>query len=155
MSTTATGPRETSRDTPPGRTSPDRPFRNIFRFFDGEKERGIDPLLVARRIASHPTFNPEVHWAGIKMDPPDMESVGIVVDAVRDVFEVQGWHEVDGQEVGLTEDECIGLFGQFLIYTDSLKKNIEPNPTGPPATAPPVCPPPIQNSNTNDSSGSG
>lgn len=134
----------------------ERPFRHIFRYFDGVKERGIDPVLVARRIASHPTFNPEVHWAGAMLDPPDVEAMGVLVDAVRDVFEVQAWSEVSaGQEIGLTETECITLYGQFLAYTSELKKSTESKLTGPPPTAPPACLQPSPGASTNDSSASG
>jgi hypothetical protein len=104
--------------------------RNIFKFYDGEKLRGVDPLLVWRLIMTHPDFNPEVH--GPAFDKGDVEAWKIVLKCARDAFEIPPFTETG--KPGLTEQELSSLFKRFLAYCDDLKKSFETSQPSLPST---------------------
>lgn len=135
--------------------------RNIFRYYDGTRKRGIDPIHVIRSFAAHPTFNADTHIALAVAEEPDYESVGICVQAVRDIFAVPPWHEKPGwfwtRQAGLTEGECLAVLMQFCEFVGALKKNTRPTPTGPAATelSPPTPSQDAQEPITSDTSACG
>lgn len=109
--------------------------REIFRFWDGARERGADPISVMRAIALDEVFVPEVH-----LDPLLLEGIPnrdaaeasqIAVEAARRIFGVQAWSD---DQPGLTEQETLQLWLNFAEYLDGLKKNSSPNQTGPEVT---------------------
>lgn len=132
-----------------GRQPRDRYGRKIFRYFDGEKERGADPLRAHRAFLEHPTFDIAKHPYGV--DAGDPTATRISVDAICDVFHVKRWD--DETQTGLPEYEILDLFIQFYCYLDDLKKNTGLIPTSPPDTGLPPSPPP-QDANTSDTSAS-
>lgn len=114
--------------------------RAIFRYWDGERERGIDPASVWRALVTHPKFNWETHPALIDDQNPAVgrEALEITLNAIREVFDVGIWTEdAQGHARGLTEWETINILVEFNQYLDSLKKSTNPTPTSPPPTAPP------------------
>jgi hypothetical protein len=97
--------------------------RQIFRYWDGEKERHADPIEMFRRMAVHDTFDLEGHLKDLTASVPQvqLEAEQITVDAVREIFGVKAWSE--DCPTGLTRGETMNLLGQFIMYTDALKKN--------------------------------
>lgn len=101
--------------------------REIFRFWDGVSERGIDPIRVLRAMMAHETFNAEIHVdAAIAGDP---EATGICLAATRELFGVAEWREYAGEQAGLTDKETLSLMFAFAEYMDGLKKNFNGSPT--------------------------
>src|SRR5690606_29518923 len=105
--------------------------RNIFRYFDGVRQRAIDPVAVAIAFEEHPTFSMERHVPlALAGDP---ESIRITVDAARQVFSIPAWSE---RQRGLTSIETIDLVGKYVAYMESLKKSTSDSPTSSAAMAP-------------------
>lgn len=110
-----------------------RSEKQIFRYFDGKKERGADPIKTFRAILSHPKFNLQEHMASLMDDGPSAdtavqtEASQIAVDSVREIFGLTGWSE-DTPD-GLTEIETLEVLADFIIYMDGLKKNGNGQPT--------------------------
>lgn len=132
------------------------PRREIFRYSDGTRERGIDPIKALRELLSQQDFalgtDPQLAETG------DQEAYGRTVGAVRRVFAVAEWSEDDtGKESGTTETECMQLLKSFADYLDEIKKNISPPQTSQPATEPnvsvsqPTAPNASDTSSTSDS----
>lgn len=124
--------------------------RQIFRFWDGERIRGIDPLAVIRGLAEHPTFDASVHPVEARCHDYSIanRAYKIIADAVSDVFGVQSYDGATGK--GLLEAERATLYAEFQEYISALKKNGEPNQTISGATAEH----PNQTPNTSDTLGS-
>jgi hypothetical protein len=107
--------------------------REIFRFWDGRRQRRIDPVMVWRALLAHPRFD-------LERDTTLLE-VGLdsawqnTLDATREALGV-----LPHAEGGLTERETIQLCQSFCVYALELKKNSSPLPTssGPMAGGPPA-----------------
>lgn len=126
--------------------------RNIFRFWDGRENRRVDPLKVWTSLATHPTFELEVHPKRVDLPGRDgAEALQVCVRAVRDVFRID-----EMEDGGLTDEECFALLDRFGNWLTALKKNGNPRPTLPPRTGHKPCPNcPPQATPTSDSSASG
>ncbi|MCC7424822.1 MAG: hypothetical protein IT428_31510 [Planctomycetaceae bacterium] len=122
--------------------------RAIFRFWDGQRDRLADPMVIHRSLLEHGEFNWETTPALIDVDNDKISSdaLRITADATRKAFGVP--ELIDG---GLTETELLQLLVQFSLYLSSLKKSISPPQTSPAATAPK----PSGNSTTKPASDSG
>jgi len=106
--------------------------REIFRFWDGVSERGVDPIRTLRGMMSHPTFD-----AGTHIDlalAGDEQATAICVNAVRDIFGVDVWNEQNGVQTGLTDKESLTLLFAFGDYMEGLKKNTNGQATLPELT---------------------
>lgn len=103
--------------------------REIFQFWDGRRDRRADPLATWRGYLTHKTFNLQIHPALVESG--DVEAIGVVAAATRDVFGVPSFE--DG---GLTEQECLELTVQFFSWIDEVKKNTRILPTSRPLTEP-------------------
>lgn len=116
--------------------------QEIFRFWDGSRERGVDPLVVLRDLNAHPQFKPEFHPSLILNGDPASgavkEATEITLDAVNFAFGVEPWREADGAAKGLTVTKRLELLLTFSEYLDALKKNISGTPTSPAAMESPV-----------------
>lgn len=109
--------------------------RGIFHYWDGRQWRSGDPIVLARGLMSHATFDWDDH--PFKIDDPDLlvssNAVKICADAVRELFGVPKFS--DG---GLTESELCGLLWSFQNYLAAVKKN----GSGPQTPLPPTEPQP-------------
>lgn len=114
--------------------------RNIFQFWDGTRYRRIDPIVVYRGLMDHPQFSWDDHPKVAENISSEHEmlrkdalrSFKVIADAVREVF---GIPHFDGKR-GLTEEESLGLFGDFCEYMGLLKKSTDPPQTSPQPTEP-------------------
>ena len=101
-----------------------RSRREIFRYFDGARHRGIDPMQVYRAIVTHPTLLLDKHMADLSQYEDKVaqaEASKIVAEAAREIFSLTPWSE--DHEKGLTELESIHVVGDYLAYCEALKKN--------------------------------
>jgi len=101
--------------------------REIFTYFDGNKPRSADPIVVYRSLKDDAKFNIDVHPALV--DAGDADAIGITAAAVRSAFGVKS---LDAG--GLTEQECISLLLQYFDWVDSVKKKDNQPLTSPPAS---------------------
>lgn len=116
--------------------------RGLFAYWDGEKERHIDPLVAWRAIWSHSACD-FANDAKTALDPkgPDGQPLlprAAVLDAedkitgmTRDVFGVREWTEA---APGLTLDETNTLLARFLAFISELKKKRNSSQTPSPPT---------------------
>lgn len=109
--------------------------RAIFRFWDGEQERGIDPAVAYRALWSHQTYDPATH--PMLAEAGDVKAWQIMLDGIRDVFGIKPWVEDASGQHGLTDEETRLLIIGFNEYLEGLKKSGNPMPTSPPPTVPP------------------
>jgi len=101
-----------------------RDTRAIFRYFDGTKQRGIDPIAAFRSLVAHPDYDPES--TPLLVGAGDAAAYATMLKAARQVFGVTAWSEDGG---GLTETETIELLISFGAYLNSLKKSGNPSLT--------------------------
>lgn len=95
--------------------------RAIFRYWDGSRDRSIDPMVPYRRLISHEEFNWETTPILIEQDDEKVSSEALRVTAlaVREAFEVP----IHGASGGLTEWECLELLQAFVFSMMGLKKS--------------------------------
>lgn len=111
--------------------------RNIFRFWDGSVQRGIDPLMVANKLLHDVDIEADMKLASVTC-PETEAALGRIADRVRDVFGIPAFTERDGKSSGLTIDEALSLLVRFNNYLADLKKKLDPSLTLPPATDSPT-----------------
>lgn len=104
--------------------------RRIFVYWDGQRQRRVDPLLAWQSLANDSEFNIETHPAAA--DRGELDAVRISCQASRRAFDVKPL-----AEGGLTESECFNILVQFFEYCASLKKSIDRPPTSPAPTESP------------------
>lgn len=107
--------------------------RNIFRYWDGKKQRAVDPAVAWRRMFEFPDCDIEKDFGPatcigangerVDFDPAAQQRVLLMT---RDMFKVQEWDE---NVPGLTVDETFELLLRFLHYMNALKKKRGPLPT--------------------------
>lgn len=98
--------------------------RQIYRYFDGQKEVAADPLVLYKRVMDvRPALAVDIKVARAGM-MGSKEAHEAVLGYVRQVFNLKPL--ADG---GLTEAEALGLLDHFLAYVDGVKKNTRPSAT--------------------------
>lgn len=125
-----------------------RDERELFRYWDGQKQRSIDPVASYRAIWSDPECNlltdATTARNPIKPDGAAFYPISEVYAAedrlremTRRIFGVKEWSE---DQPGLTVDETDALLNSFLAYCADLKKKRNPLPTAlPPTTSTEPC----------------
>jgi len=117
-----------------------REDRGIFRYWDGFKQRAIDPVLAYRQLMNDQECqlfsdvatarNPKLQ-DGSAMYP--IEEVLAAEDRhralTRKVFGLKEWNE---NQHGLTLDETDDVLNKFFVYCDELKKKRNRLPTSSP-----------------------
>ncbi len=117
-----------SRFIPSWLFKPRQPTRGIFRFWDGQRDRTIDPFEILRAIENDPEFVLERDGALLVVG--DDDSIQKTVRCVRRAFVVKHFNEG-----GLLEAECLELIERFYEFLSSLKKNINGSPISSEPTA--------------------
>src|SRR5579871_138908 len=92
--------------------------RQLFRFWDGERQRSADPFAALLAFDDHPEFDIAQHAPAL--DRGDKDAMRLAIDATRQVFQVKEWRE---DQPGLTQAETLALFWQFMAYNQAVKKN--------------------------------
>lgn len=107
--------------------------RQIFSFFDGTRERSIDPLAVMKKMREHSVdFGATLTLAESCPDPATAEEAWTtLIGATRDVFDIEPLTDEGGQLRGLTESETIELLDRFGVFIETVKKNGSVTPTLP------------------------
>lgn len=124
--------------------------QEIFVYWDGERERRADPLVLWRKIWNHPECNlqPDYKMAanptrqdGQPMFPREMvlAAEDRIFALIREVFDVKQFTE---NSPGLTVTKTEDLLVAFLEYMDELKKKRSPPQTPLPPTDSEFLPPP-------------
>lgn len=132
---------------------PRRRNKKIFRYWNGSKMVGIDPIEAFRSFDAHPEL--DLESIGFRIDEGDSAAMLILCDAVQKTFNVHPWRqEPDGSESGLTIEEQVNLAAQFIDFIVELKKNIVLSPMRQPPTGPEISPD-SPSETTNDSADSG
>lgn len=117
--------------------------REIFAYWDGAKQRRIDPLVAWRKLWGDPDINlgdeykvalNPISEDGKQFYPDGMvaESEDRLLTLIRKTFDVQPWSE---STPGLTIDETLDLLAAFLQFRAALKKKRNPLPMPSPSSA--------------------
>lgn len=110
--------------------------RRIFRYFDGSRQRGIDPLEIDIAMEAV-DFDWEANFSLMRADDTKirLDAMQSVVAAARKVFKIPEFDIADdGKDSGLGASEVLDLLGEFLEWKSNLRNFIEPLPTSPPST---------------------
>jgi hypothetical protein len=102
--------------------------RLIFRFNDGSRIRGVDPIETSVALHNHESYLPR-HLK--EAASGEREAQRIVAQTACDVF---GVSRFDGYKTGMTVAERIELMFAFDTYIEVLKKNIGLSPMLPTST---------------------
>lgn len=109
--------------------------REIYEYFDGDKIVKADPMVLYKRVMAK---GPEIA-IDMSVARSPLKAAGKAHDdlirKIRDIFNVKPL-----DVGGLTEQETMDLFDDFLIYVDAVKKNTTPPPTSQEGTLPPTSP---------------
>lgn len=123
--------------------------RRIFKFFDGTRMRGMDPLEADIALQSS-DVDWEAHYLSVKLLADAMKTPGAdqkqlladaqktadaMVKSARDIFHLRTYDiQEDGSEVGLTTMEVLELLGRFVAWRAALRNFTEAPPTSQPST---------------------
>lgn len=102
---------------------PEERSRDIFEYWDGEKNRKIDPLQAWYRLIGE--SDSDVIEDCDLAARGQMEARQRLSDAVRSAFEIKQYTD---SQPGLTDTELSELLVSFWKYVDSLKKKHGPMP---------------------------
>lgn len=103
------------------------PVRGIFRFWDGQKNRAVDPFVILASIEADPELNLEIDSALVVAG--DSAAIAKTVRCTRRAFGVKEF-----SQGGLLEAECLELIGEFYDFLGALKKNTSLSPISSPPT---------------------
>lgn len=118
--------------------------RAIFHFWDGQRRKSLDPMLIWLKLKADPEFSIDKHPGLIDLGDDESQLIG--VRAVQRAFGVK-----DFLQGGLTHLESLNLLAGFFEYLATQKKSINPTQT----LLPPTESPPSEPSTTNAASDSG
>lgn len=96
--------------------------RLIYRYWNGSKEVGADPLVLYRALMGQ--SESDIKSDGALMETGDAEALGRIVAAARKVFNVEEFHEENGEPVGLLESEVLQLLNDFASWTNETQKKM-------------------------------
>lgn len=112
--------------------------RAIYRYWDGQRTRAIDPLIAWRKMWEHPTCRPQDDFGpatGMNADgtatPFEQEALDRVLSMAREMFDLRQFSETSP---GLTIDETLSVLWTFIAFMNALKKKRAPLPTTSPPT---------------------
>lgn len=107
--------------------------RRIYKYFDGEKIRPADPMVLWRRlmeVRGDLARDMSVAFAPFE-NKGKAEAYAGVAEKARQIFQVKCL-----EEGGLTEPELIDLVNHFWRYCEGVKKNSTPSQDPSDATSP-------------------
>lgn len=99
--------------------------RAIFRYWDGVRDTGCDPIAALIAMEQDPEFRQDQHPQ--QVDEGDAEATQIMARMVERVFHLPPCDPATGE--GLTISERLALYQTFCEYAEALKKNGEPTLT--------------------------
>lgn len=109
--------------------------REIFTYWDGERERRLDPLVAWRQLWGDTECNPQRDFGpatGASGEPYDPEAMDRVLALIEKMFGSKPWDEKTDK--GLTVNERLSLLWAYLGYMTELKKKQGHSQTQSPAT---------------------
>lgn len=98
--------------------------RLIFTYFDGSRDRRVDPLPLYKRLKDvWPELSADIRVARSPSKGAD-DAHSRMVEKAYKVFEAERFVDLgDGKSTGLGEVEVLELLDHFLAYTGGVKKN--------------------------------
>jgi hypothetical protein len=103
--------------------------RDIFLYFDGERERFGDPLRIRRRFYNKLDGNPKAVIEQTKSPVTEDrdEAHEKLNEALVYAFDLQPFDPATGE--GVLEEDLRRLFKEFFDFLDAKKKRLETSPT--------------------------
>ena len=111
--------------------------RNIFEYNNGSKACYADPIRLSHKLATaYPKeSNLEHDFKLLKLQNNEsFEALIRIADFARDVFNLKSYDKVEGQSIGVTDTEAIGVLVDFTAWMDTVKKNMNVQPISPSPT---------------------
>jgi hypothetical protein len=102
--------------------------RFIFKYWNGQKVIYADPMILYKRVVEK--------WADLSVDLTLAHSNHseapkghtLAIDKVRKIFNVDSPEDIEVKRT-LSDNECLQLLDNFLIFVGELKKNSSPSQT--------------------------
>lgn len=104
--------------------------RRLFRFWDGQQWRYVDPYATYRKLVYHPTINLEA--IGPLAEAGREPEATQLIQVISEGFGIPRW-DPDTRR-GMTDQELLTVLYQFWDAIEALKKNGSPGPTSWPPT---------------------
>lgn len=103
--------------------------REIYTFFDGERQRSIDPWRCYRKFISHELFDDATSVEAEEGQEPQCSNA---IKAISESFELPVFDPETGK--GMTDAEIYAFLQGILEYTEEIKKKRSPGQTLPKST---------------------
>ena len=98
--------------------------RGIFSYFDGTRDRHVDPLVIRRKFIDHPEFSWDSDPAIIDNDSEmGRTAYARTLQAMQDVFEIK---PLADDLTGLTEEEQLQLWLEFVQFLAKKNETVLP-----------------------------
>lgn len=109
--------------------------RRIFRYWDGSKERYVDPMVVLDRLLK---IEADFDSLAVKAEHEgDVKAILELMSACREALDIAPYAEDDeGNATGLLDGEVIEVFKEYQDFITDVKKNIDSKQNLPNSTAP-------------------
>lgn len=93
----------------------------IYRFFDGQRDRRVDPLRAYREVLAHVDYR-HSDWEQLQAKDRvrSLRALNRLATVFRDVFDV-----ASTENGGLSESECLERLREFIGEGEIQKKNID------------------------------
>jgi hypothetical protein len=103
--------------------------RQLFGYWDGEKKVWQDPLTIIDLLETDPVYRKDFHPLVAQQDQGQQgrDAWNVMLSAYRRAFNLKEYDPAT--QKGLTSSEVSALYHAFCLFTESLKKSIEPMQT--------------------------
>ncbi len=93
----------------------------VYRYFDGVRERAIDPMAAWIALERHPDWNQSLVF--VQIQAGDLAGYEAALRVSRKFFGLVPWSEETGQ--GMTDQAALDVMFGFWTLRDRVKKNID------------------------------
>ena len=98
--------------------------RMIYSYWNGDKLIDSDPLVLYKRMMDHSTDISIDMKVSSSASKDSGKAHNNLIKSIREIFEIKPL-----AEGGLTEIETVNLLDHFIIYSEWVKKNLNPSAT--------------------------
>jgi hypothetical protein len=106
--------------------------RKIFRYWNGERNIGVDPIEADMALKSV-----DLDWKErmLSLQLGESDAMTDIVEACKKVFKLKEYDiDAEGNETGLTPVDIFDLLAEFIKWREEVANFFESSPTSVPAT---------------------
>lgn len=95
--------------------------RQIYRYYNGNKVVGCDPMLVQMKLAKYTDWQTDIKLLQL-VNQESLAAYERLTGAARVAFNVKSFSEEDGEQSGLLDQEVMELLVDFSDFVKDIKK---------------------------------